>query len=181
MDIDLLRSLVRLDETSPSGLVNAKNRKRGSGKEGCPALTAIRRTSNGTEYYGGALTIGASGPGAERYYLAAHRVVFALVHGYWPPTVDHRDGDMKNNTPANLRAATVAQQQANKGVSKRSKSGFKGVVYDPTYNRTNPYRARIKKRCLGSYPTAEAASAAYYAASIAEYGEFAVSKNRLCR
>ena len=181
MDIDLLRRLVRLDASSPSGLANATSRKRGTGKEGRPALTAIRRTTNGTEYYGGVLTIGAGGPGAERYCLIAHRVVFALVHGYWPPTVDHIDGNMKNNAPENLRAATIAQQQANKGVSKRSKSGFKGVVYDPVYNRTNPYRARIKKRELGSFPTAEAASAAYDAASVAEYGEFAVSKIRQSR
>ncbi len=48
--------------------------------------------------------------------LAAHRVVFALVHGRWPTNViDHLNRCRQDNRPENLRDVTVAENLKNTG------------------------------------------------------------------
>src|ERR1700739_2398829 len=47
--------------------------------------------------------------GNNRYHTMAHRVLWALRTGAWPPldmTVDHQNGDGFTNTDTNLRLAT---------------------------------------------------------------------------
>lgn len=59
------------------------------------------------------------------YY--AHRIVFALHHGYMPECVDHIDGNRSNNKIENLREANVTLNNWNKKIRSDSKSGHKGV------------------------------------------------------
>lgn len=93
--------------------------------------------------------------------LYAHRVIWAMVHGVWPPEVDHEDGDRSNNRLRNLRAADHQSNMQNKAVYRNSKSGVHGVSRDATGLR---WHARItvnkRQRHLGTFATKDEAIAA---------------------
>jgi hypothetical protein len=55
---------------------------------------------------------------------AMHRLLLGAVRGQ---VVDHIDGNGLNNTRANIRIVTTAANAANARLSKRNKSGIKGV------------------------------------------------------
>jgi hypothetical protein len=106
----------------------------------------------------------------------AHRLAWLYAHGEWPPgDIDHKDGDATNNALGNLRLATKRQNQGNRGVSKNSHSGVKGVC--PRPHKKRPWAAFIAKGkksiYLGAFETVEAASDAYDAAARKLFGEFA--------
>jgi hypothetical protein len=105
----------------------------------------------------------------------AHRLIFKLVTGVDPIEVDHRDRDRLNNRWSNLRNATQGQNNANVGARRHNRVGLKGV---------KPHGLRFVARItadrrtvhLGTFPTAEAAHAAYVEAARARWGEFAASE-----
>lgn len=114
--------------------------------------------------------------GGGRTTEKLHRVILERALGRNLKTsehVDHIDNNPLNNTRANLRVATHAQNQANAGVSKNNKLGFKGVHILPS----GRYRAAItvnkKLRHLGVYDTPEDAHQAYMEAAKHYFGEFA--------
>lgn len=88
--------------------------------------------------------------------------------------VDHIDRNGLNNTRSNLRLATQTQNLANAKVRKHNKLGVKGVFWDKWKNK---YKAKItvnkKVIQLGRFNTVEEAHAAYVAAAIKYYGDFA--------
>lgn len=100
-----------------------------------------------------------------------HRVLMGEPEGM---EVDHRDGNGLNNRRSNLRIATKAQNQQNKGMAKRNSSGFKGVSWA---KRERKWQAQIrlnnKNYTIGRYRTPEDAHAAYCEASTRLHGEFA--------
>lgn len=106
------------------------------------------------------------------YY--SHRLAWFYVHGEWPPEIDHRDLDKKNNRIGNLRVATRFQNNANVPKKRDNTSGLKGAYFD---NRRGHWAAAIKIRgrgkFLGYFPTKEAAHAAYARAAAIHHGEFA--------
>lgn len=109
----------------------------------------------------------------DRQHHKAHRLAWLYVYGVWPTNlIDHKDRDKLNNKINNLRDATNSQNQACRLVQKNSTLGVKGVSH-----RGNRYRASIrisgKQTFLGSFTTISAASAAYQAAAIVAFGEFA--------
>ena len=71
----------------------------------------------------------------------AHRLVFLMHKGYLPKTLDHINGDRKDNRIENLRPATVSQNAMNRDISSKNKSGYKGVWWD---KHKNKWRAVIK-------------------------------------
>jgi len=104
----------------------------------------------------------------------AHRLAWLYVTGQWPENdVDHEDGNGLNNRWHNLRAATKAQNGANRGATKRNKTGFKGV----SRTKDGRYRATIQVngrwRWLGAFDTAEKAHEAYQQSARQLAGEFA--------
>jgi hypothetical protein len=99
-----------------------------------------------------------------------HRVIMGAGPGQ---LVDHIDGDGLNNTRANLRICTRAQNNANRVCAKGS-SGYRGVHPEP---RNGRWYARIevngRPRSLGCFATPEEAARAYDAGALAAHGEFA--------
>jgi hypothetical protein len=87
--------------------------------------------------------------------------------------VDHRDGDGLNNRRANIRAATVAENQYNGRVRVDNLSGFKGVSFRPKENKWVAFiRANGRNNYLGIFPTPEDAHAAYAKASAQMHGDY---------
>ena len=91
------------------------------------------------------------------------------------PLVDHINGNGLDNTRANLRPATRAQNSANAALRRDSTSGFKGVHRNGP--RGLPWRAQIvkagKKHHLGLFESAEIAARAYDVAARELFGEYA--------
>ncbi len=88
--------------------------------------------------------------------------------------VDHIDGDTLNCQEGNLRASTRSQNACNRGVDKRSKTGYKGVS---AVAGTKKWRAYIVKDCkqksLGWHDCPIKAARAYDTAATELHGEFA--------
>jgi hypothetical protein len=90
--------------------------------------------------------------------------------------VDHRDGNGLNCQDDNLRVATQAQNQANRGAQRNNTSGFKGVTWS---KQAGKWQAKIevngKSKHLGYFrlDQIEEAAQAYDRAAIELFGEFA--------
>lgn len=101
----------------------------------------------------------------------AHRLAFLYMTGGIPAIVDHANGVRCDNRWANLRAASVQLNNINRRKVK-SASGFKGV-YSVRGKWQACIRVQGRRKVIGYFETAEAASAAYKAAAAEHYGEFA--------
>ena len=115
--------------------------------------------------------------GITKYYYV-HRLVaesFELPKRKDQNTVDHIDGNPRNNHVSNLRWANQAEQEHNKGIRSNNTTGFQGVYFCKN-RKKNPYQASIhidsKKYHLGCFPTAEQASKAYQAKAKEIHGQF---------
>ena len=64
--------------------------------------------------------------------VRAHRVVWALFHGYWPDEIDHIDGDASNNRLSNLRNVDHKQNGRNIRLPSNNTSGRIGVKWNKT-------------------------------------------------
>jgi hypothetical protein len=110
----------------------------------------------------------------KKRLLLAHRVVFAMHHGFMPEEIDHINGDRGDNRIENLRAASCTQNRRN-SVSKAGASGVKGVCWKRDKGK---WRARVSGRHLGYFSSKECAEGAVVAARSEMHGEFA---NHECR
>lgn len=91
------------------------------------------------------------------------------------PLVDHINGDGLDNRRANLRPATASQNNANKKISRRNTSGYKGVAWHAASGRWRAYLGvNGKQKSLGYFADPAEAGRAYDTAALAHYGEFAV-------
>ena len=133
------------------------------------AKKVVVGTPAGQHRADGYISIGVGG----RRYLA-HRIIFALVNGYYPDEIDHADGNPRNNKPSNLREATRSQNNMNRTLQCNNSSGSKGVYF---VKRINKWHARIKVGgkyiSLKYHSTVESASKAYTEAAANLHGEFA--------
>lgn len=110
----------------------------------------------------------------SRRYNAA-RLAWFYQTGRWPhPEVDHRDGVGVNNAWENLREANRAGQMRNTRLSKRNKSGRKGVCWDASRGKWAAYiRADGPLLNLGRFASKDEAIAAREAAEQKLHGEYA--------
>lgn len=104
-----------------------------------------------------------------------HWILLGHKEGF---TVDHRNRNKLDNQAVNLRWATNAQQNQNRGKSHKNKL-YKGVYERRSLKGISHYLAYISQggiqTCLGKFFTAEEAAAAYdYAAKIL-HKDFAVT------
>lgn len=108
------------------------------------------------------------------FLYLAHRLAWFYETGEWPLQVDHANRNPDDNRFCNLRVVpTIGHNQANRRRFKTNTSGYTGVY--PAAN--GRWRARIekdgRKRGLGTFDTKEAAAAAYSAAAVEQFGDFA--------
>lgn len=91
------------------------------------------------------------------------------------PLIDHKDRNGLNNTRANLRFATRAQNMANTGKQRRNTTGFRGVTW---IAKLGKWRAQIgfenRKIAAGCHASIVDAAKAYDAKARELFGEFAV-------
>ncbi len=108
----------------------------------------------------------------------AHRLAWLYMTGEWPTAeIDHKDCDRANNCWDNLRQATTTQNHANAPLSRRNKSGLKGVCWSKTQNAWTAYIGKDRKhRLLGTFATKEEAHLAYCKAAEVAFGDFARSE-----
>ncbi len=124
---------------------------------------AIKSSTSHTYY---ATTYGGAGRA-----LSMHRLIMDAPDGV---QVDHKDGNGLNNTKANLRFATHAENMRNRRLSRSNKVGLKGVSRQ---KNAATFRAQIKfegvRHHLGNFRDAQDAARAYNKAALRLHGEFA--------
>lgn len=103
-----------------------------------------------------------------------HRFAFLFMTGSWPEqTVDHTDGNRANNAWSNLREASHVENQRNKGLGQRNKSGVKNVSW---HAGAKKWRARMKidgtYKHLGFFETLEEAEQVVRGLREIHHGEF---------
>ncbi len=105
-----------------------------------------------------------------------NRLAWFYVTGEWPKNeIDHKNGDRSDDRFVNLREATHAQNAVNRGASKNSKTGIKGV-YPTAEGR---FQVQCSKRHVGSYRTIGEARVARIKAETEAHGEFAYSQRHM--
>ncbi|WP_430310633.1 HNH endonuclease [Pseudomonas sp. PONIH3] len=88
----------------------------------------------------------------QNYFL--HRVAFALVHGRWPGSVDHIDGNGLNNAIENLREVTHQENMRNQARRRDSRTPVMGVSWHRSQQRWHAYiGAGGSLERLGSHDT----------------------------
>lgn len=116
-------------------------------------------------------TVGALGYryiGIRGHRYLAHRLAWFYQTGRWPKkNIDHINGAPSDNRFSNLREASQQQNCWNRK-ARQSSTGLTGV--QPKRDR---WQARLRGKSLGCFDTPDDAHAAYRAASIAAFGEFA--------
>jgi hypothetical protein len=111
-----------------------------------------------------------------KLYLS-HRIAWTLHFGVEPDgSLDHINSRKSDNRIANLRIATVSENNRNRLRQSNNTSGFKGVTLN---KRTGRYNATLTvdkvTHRLGTFATAEEAAFAYRDAAERLHGDFANS------
>ena len=113
----------------------------------------------------------------RRRTILAHRVAYALMTGHDIPVgmfIDHINRKKTDNRWSNLRIATHQQNMTN--AEQPRKNVLPRGVYLNEKSRKNPYKSKIqvfgKAIYIGSFPTIDAAKAAYEAERARHEGAF---------
>jgi hypothetical protein len=104
--------------------------------------------------------------------IYAHQAAFAIMLGYIPEEVDHRDTNKRNNKWDNLRESSRNTNCLNSSKRSLNKSGYKGVSWS---KGSNCWRMDIRINNVRHYSlhrTAEEAYAEYKRKSRELHGEF---------
>lgn len=118
---------------------------------------------------GGYLVVGVNGG-----IYKAHRIVWAMVNGFWPDKqIDHINCIKMDNRIENLRLATPRENKRNSSVASNSSSGVKGVSWN-SFNRKWKADMRIEGKRIhyGYFETIEEAAEILKANRKKHHGEF---------
>lgn len=92
--------------------------------------------------------------------MQSHRVIWAIVHGYWPDMIDHIDGNRSNNLLSNLRSVSKAENNRNQQLHATNTSGRVGVFWSAGRRKwAAAIRVNGKQTSLGRFVTFEEAVA----------------------
>lgn len=137
-----------------TGLLFRRNGKR-QGERACAT-----RLSNG-------YLIGSVGG----HRLMAHRLIWFMVHGYWPTLIDHINRNRADNRLSNLREATPSENALNsafmEGRTPNQSSQFRGVRWQraPSSRWLVQITHQGTMRYVGLFKDEEEAARAYDAAA----------------
>lgn len=114
----------------------------------------------------------------NKVQIQAHNLAWYFIHSRLPSVlIDHRNLIRHDNRICNLREATAADNQRNKGIQKNNTSGKKGVWHN---KKTNRFVAQTyvggERVHLGVHRTLEAAANAYSIWTKKHFGEFSRSE-----
>jgi hypothetical protein len=119
----------------------------------------------------------------DRKIYPVHRIVWAMFNGQDPGeySIDHINGNVKDNRPENLRLATPAQNAKNTKRNTSSSSGETCIGYYPYLSKPRPYRVGVGDHYLGHFATLEEAIRARDAKICELSSEFDYERSRgLC-
>jgi hypothetical protein len=111
----------------------------------------------------------------DQVYLV-HRIVWKMVYGVDPGSyeIDHINGIRNDNRLSNLRLVTSSEQNKNRRLSKRNKSGIKGVCWESSRRK---WRATVGAHpsltLVGRFDRLDDAKEAVRLARERLYGQFA--------
>lgn len=180
--IDNLRLLARADSGSPITAETLRRLLNYSAETGVFTWRVDHGKFKAGDQAGGTTPNGYISIGVLGKRLLAHRLAWLYVYGEWPDgLIDHINRLTNDNRIVNLRAATHSENIQNSGLSKRNKSGHKGVIW---YRRDCVWRAYLvigkRSHHLGYFPDINDAIAARKAAE-AQYHPFAPKENTHAR
>lgn len=143
----------------------------------CEHFKTMRACSTWNSRYAGTVAGTLDGKGyyqigINQKLYRTHRLAWLWMTDSWPKDkIDHRDTCRSNNRWVNLREATQGQNLANMNLSRRNKSGFKGVSWKSSARK---WQVFIQGCYLGLFDEdkLEDAATAYAKAASEFYGEF---------
>lgn len=106
--------------------------------------------------------------------MLAHRLAWLYQTGEWPSAqIDHINGNRKDNKFSNLRLATNSENNINKSLTKRNKSGYKGVSWVKAKQKWRAdCRALGVQNFIGCFDNKYDAAEAYEEFAKANHGAF---------
>ena len=110
--------------------------------------------------------------------LQAHRIAWFFHHGNWPADqIDHINGIRTDNRISNLREATDAENQQNRGKNKNNTSGYTGVHWNKTAGKfVSQISVNGKILHLGLFDDPKQARQAYLDAKVKYHGFNPISR-----
>ncbi len=108
-----------------------------------PDTGVLTRLSGAGEPCGTLLSTGYLTAWVDGRSVGVHRIAWALHSGQYPSVeIDHINGDPADNRLCNLRLATSSQNNQNRRLSTRNKSGAKGV-FRVKWNKGRIWRVAV--------------------------------------
>lgn len=132
--VSVLKELIWLDPDTGRLFWKTRSAKHFSGTE---KRTAEHAAANWNSRYAGGEAL-ANEQGSGHLYgrvfnrrIYAHRAAFAVTHDRWPRhSIDHINGDHKDNRPSNLRDVSHQVNHRNQVLRKNNTSGALGVSFN---------------------------------------------------
>ena len=171
--LEHIKSIVKINSNSPSGLMWLPRKKHGNQKDNCGYVIILNK-KNG--YRGWVVNILYN---KKQCLPLCSRIIFLLANGYLTKgkEIDHIDGNPLNNRVENLREATSSQNSCNAKTQKNNTSGHKGILWD---KKREKWLVRItlekKHFYLGRYENLEEAIQVVMSERARLHGEFGRDK-----